>query len=494
MIRTFSRWLAALLCVIPMTVFAYFNSAPPMDVPEPPPLKKGQDNYKAVYTRAGLGQMGEDFFLRLDVGLDLDFGPFGLGLAAPLDVLLVDNDPKSRDDAPGKFIRPGQYDEPSDFLRFIRYLRFGRKGETFYLRLGMLAAETIGHGTIVDNYYNNLDFDHYRFGASFQLNTPQITVESLLGNAINPYLFGGRLGVRPWAFADPKAFMSRLKISASIFTDLKAPRVLQSAPAGYPQGDGLDNDRDNLVDEPGERRLFMDTQRYPVVDRSHNLIITGVDAEMNLIQEEWVDMTPYTDLNFILEHGKGFHGGLLTRFRAGKVLGIDTRLEGRAFDGDYIPSYFDSTYEVQRYQLPGAVTTGDLPKPKAAWLEDLRGAAARLGWYAEAALRFSSFFVIGAGYDDYQGRDNANFMLFAEVPAFDFLEVGAYYYKRRFDDFGEVFDFDSRSLLLGRARLHLGGFSFIEAKYWRVWQTDPMTGQIIPANDWSIGGGLVFSF
>ena len=60
----------------------------------------------------------------------------------------------------------------------------GQPSDPFFLRAGELAASTLGHGTIVNRYYNNVDIDHYHTGIATNLNMEtwgaQVMVNDLL--------------------------------------------------------------------------------------------------------------------------------------------------------------------------------------------------------------------------------------------------------------------------------------------------------------------------
>ena len=103
-----------------------------------------------------LGSIGEDMYITMILATEIDLGKIGIGLQAPLNLRVVDKDPK--DDS---IIRKEDWDEPSEWLRVVRYFRYGHKRDFVYFRIGELREAYIGHATIVNRYYNALDINHF---------------------------------------------------------------------------------------------------------------------------------------------------------------------------------------------------------------------------------------------------------------------------------------------------------------------------------------------
>lgn len=436
------------------------------------------------------GKIDEDWFLFLNARLDIDLGKVGFGVQAPLRFRIVDNDPPDRDDI-DDVLRKEDWDEFSDYLKILRYVRYGRKGDTLHGTFGELRKASIGHGTIVHRYYNNVQVDHHRTGMTLDVNTDYGGFESLAGDLIGTGLYAGRAYLRPWSFVDEQSWWKRIGLGFTLATDLKAPYELEDA-SGAPV-------------------LNVVTQQ-PAVSAENNLrvhsdkraTVFGADIELKLLDLDLLALTPYIDLNHVVDGGTGYHQGVLGRVDI-PVLSIqlEGRLEYRNLDGDYVPAYFDSFYEVQRYGFPfrdknglfGAAPgteVGSVPKRRV--VEVLDRADRLDGIYAEANLDAQGLFTVGGSYDDYEGPLNSNLRLFLDVPALDEFKFTCYYYKHNFDTWREAFSFDERSLFLLEGQYPLGPGLYLVARFWRVWRLDRSSGEYEPVDDISLGINMGFTF
>ena len=115
----------------------------------------------------------------------------------------------------------------------------------------------------------------------------------------------------------------------------------------------------------------------PIVKETRRAQLIGVDLESKIVKTENADLKPYLDYSRLLDIGSptgvgakangggGLTLGMLGRFNAGdvKVHAFRVVVEGRYFDGNYLPGYFDTFYEVQKYQfITGKADPGYQPK------------------------------------------------------------------------------------------------------------------------------------
>jgi hypothetical protein len=398
------------------------------------------------------GMIDGDMFTTVNLGFAMDLGKIGFGLQVPLRIRVADNAEPENEVG----IREEDWDEWTDYLKIIRYIRYGRKGEFLHVMVGDLPGATLGHGTIVSHYYNNIDLDHYKMGFVFDLNTDYGGLETLFNNGFVTNLFGVRGYVRPWSFIDTESYMNNLAVGFSVVSDYAAPYTLVAG---------------EVEDGYG-------------------------DIEFRLLNTSLISMTPYMDLNGILDAGIGYHAGVLTVFHiSGISLDLQTRLEYRYFTGDYIPSYFNSYYEIQKFSYPyhDDVANLDAEAPKRQVLDQL-GDTGLNGYYAELTFRFLELFTIGASYDDYDGLYNSNLRIYLDVPALEVFQFGCYYYKHNFEGASEAFSFDDKSLFLVEARYQITSFLYVLGQYWRIWQLNQEEGTYEAVDDWSVGLGMAYNF
>ncbi|MEL6180918.1 MAG: hypothetical protein AAFS10_18300, partial [Myxococcota bacterium] len=132
----------------------------------------------------GIGQIDEDIFFATTATAAFEFevakaacrgwfpelgseppdacrSPLRLALQLPLRLRLADREPEDND-----LIRAEDWDEVAEFMRVVRLAEYGVPDDPLYVRAGELSGATLGHGTIMNRYYNVIDVDHY------QLSTP----------------------------------------------------------------------------------------------------------------------------------------------------------------------------------------------------------------------------------------------------------------------------------------------------------------------------------
>lgn len=385
---------------------------------------------------AGFGTLSKEFYATVLLATSFSLGPVSIGVQAPLRFKIYDFGQNK-----AYFqLRKEDWDEPGDFLRIVRFAELNRPKDKIYARFGELTGTTLGHGTIVSSYYNSVDIDHYEAGVRFNLNLAPGGVETLLNNIASPRLVGARAYVRPWHFIDRCSVLCRLAIGASAFVDGAAPRTLAGSTV-----DGVDQ----------------------IHAKNRALGVFGVDAEFDAVSNELLDVTPYTDLNFIGGQGAGWHAGVLVGVHP-SVVGAQLRFEFRRMGARYLPGYFDALYEIQRYSYRD-------DKTKLQYLDEGGSGEARSGYYGELVLGFGSALSLMGGYEDYQGPNNSSLQLRLVLPTVAGLKIGAYYLKRNFEGFAEVFR-PQGAMGIFEARYALYPFLALVAQAARQWKVDANGG------------------
>ena len=436
------------------------------------------------------GQIDEDWYTTIHLGFAMDLGKIGFGIQVPLRLRVYDADPEDPSDS---VFREEDWDEWTDYLKIIRFFRFGHKGDFIYVVVGDLPGATIGHGTIVNRYYNNVDLDHYKMGIVADLNTDYGGVETLLNAGFVTNMFAIRGYIRPWSFVDKESYLNNFAVGFTVASDVTAPY--------------------ELFEEGGIQQI---EDGFPKVATEDTATVIGGDIEFKLLDTSLLTLTPYMDLNGIpASGGVGYHAGILSVFHIGGIsMDLQARLEYRYFTGDYIPAYFNSYYEIQKFAYPfqdesglhtGTGERGEAVLPKRRVLEELPDQGLN-GYYAELVFNFLGLFTIGASYDDYDGLYNSNLRIYLDVPALEVFQFGAYYYKHNFEGAEEAFTFDEKSLFLIEARYQITSFLYVVGQYWRIWQLDnnqyksdgttenPKYGKYVPVDDWSVGLGVSYTF
>lgn len=420
----------------------------------------GEDGYLSV---------GAKFGLRLPVpavGCEGDgacWTRFRAGLGVPLRLRMVDRGVEQ-----DGLVREEDWDEATDFLRIVRYVEYGRPSEPIHAKAGELGQAVLGHGTIVDRYFNVITPDHYQLGLQANANSVWGGGSLMIDNLAGPSVAGGRMYVRPWAFVDPEAWLHRVAIGVSLVGDVSAPYRLRRGFDGSP------------VIGPAQR---------PRVNEQRGTAIGGIDLEVTAVDSEVLTLAPYIDGNLHFQLGGGMHTGILGSLRPMDALEVGWKLEYRLLGEGYLPGYVGPLYEIDRFQFLGWQT--ELPAPK------LRAAASRdgggvHGGYGQLTMRLLDWAEVSGGYADHQGEDNASMNLQLKLSPIDRFQLGLFYYKQTFDRFGEIFERDD-ALLVGESRVRIWGPLYAKAAYNRLWQLRE-DGGYEPVDRWSIGVGASMSF
>ena len=264
---------------------------------------------------------GEAYYL-VSLAPEIAFGKFGVGLDLNLHI-----------SSTNQKIRKEDFDETYDYIRIIRYLRYGSKGDEFYIRLGTLDYAKLGHGSILYNYKNSPSVDARKIGTELDVNFGKWGLETVYGDFTAASVLGVRGYTRPLQFTPAKTIpiIGNLEIGATFASDMRS--------------DASDIGVNRSIASPT-------TFRFTSKQNAGSLSIIGLDMGLPLLHSPVVDMTLYYDFVKVLNFGSGMSVGLETNFSGMGLIKIFTKFERRfAQTDEYLPSYFNSFYELDRYSL-----------------------------------------------------------------------------------------------------------------------------------------------
>jgi hypothetical protein len=424
----------------------------------------------AIQTGLGWTQYEEDHFLALNLGTVLDFGPLKLGLHVPLAIRVIDN---GEEDAAR--IRSEDWDEVSEWFRVIRFIEYGdRYTGPFYIRYGELVAASLGHGTIVDAYYNNVDTDHYQGGIQTRFDVGGYGGEILIDNLVSPEIFGLRGFIRPLRDEDNEVEMSdKLGFGVSFVVDRLAPYQIQTR-----------------SDDPNATLIALDDSGVPKADTEFTGIL-GVDAELPLVHTESVQVVPYADINYHLSHGMGFHIGLRNIWVPTEALKMSFRAEYQLLGPGYLPSYISPLYEVERFLYPHERGT-----TKLAWLDAPDVDETAHGWVLDLGASIFDAIQIRGRYQGSGRFSDDSVWVQASLPYLGSIQASATYLKTDASGLSDVFDLDG-AMLIAQARYKLMGPLALQAMFIREWHVvdDADKGEMYETiNNWQAGVVAEFSY
>jgi len=374
---------------------------------------------------------GQEYYL-VNVAPDLAFGKFGVGL--DINLLVGSTDHK---------IRKVGFDSTAyDYLRMIRYLRWGHKGDDVYARIGTLDYAQLGHGFIMYLYNNSPSYDARRLGSEFDLSFGKYGLETVYGD------FGtlGVVGVR--AHVDPLKFttigsvpvLGGMQIGATWAGDLRR----DSKDTGYTLVNGL-----------------------PTTSNTGGIGIVGADIGFPLVRIPTVSSTLYSDYAKILSFGSGEAVGLQTDFSGLGLLNIYTKFERRWTGAEFIANYFDTFYELDRYNLAGTVFSS-----KAQMLEN--ATTAQPGFFGDLTFAILGKLQIRGTYSKLDRVDTSGTLHIGTntgtmIPIF-IVDAG---YDKKFIKSGkDVFTLDQRSLLYASIGYKPYPFMIVSMLY--TWTFEPV--------------------
>lgn len=408
----------------------------------------------------GVEQIGEVFYgaatpqlnyttLVKDRDLSMSFG-------VPIRIELLDRRVDTRFDNVGR-VRSQDWNELKDAARVVRFLKYGGKEQRLYLDVNQFKATSIGHGTHMKRYNPNLDFNVTKVSAELDAFGDYGGGEFYVDSITGPEVMGLLTFVKPLSLIDRENFMMRsFSLGFELFADVNAP---------------LRNRLDESdVDDDGRRfnELQVDQKTFQVDFVPTEVVSYGVSVEMKVYDTDILDYKVYGDWSRI-ESGvptddpsshlyediptrpvdpSGITFGNLFRINSPeKVHALRIRAEYRNYEPNFLPSYFDSLYAVQRVQYPVAANPFDpsvlenrtklqqvLGRPE--------GGDRVNGMYFETSWLVSHYLALAVGLElSDRFADNALFT-HLEIPHIGRWQFLATYQRRNQKKVGDLFAFD----------------------------------------------------
>jgi hypothetical protein len=397
--------------------------------------------YSAADT--GFGFVDEDGFVLIFVEQGFKWEGLEINLSGPFRLRVIDRSPT--DDG---VLREQDWDEASDFMRILRTVSFVREWNEWAIefQLGEQNNLKIGHGALVDAYFNSTQIDMYQGGVFLKGSWTGNGLEFMMNNVIVPEILLGRVFVAPLSWFLKGKWATRLEIGYTLGADISAPYRTQ--------GTG-----------------------------KTSIPVTGGDISFRVIDKKWLVLTPYTEL-MAMDGDLGVHIGLTGSFEASESKGIYLHLRGeyRYVGPDYHPAVFNPFYEYNKwyYDLgaPGQIPTfaDHLANP-----DDL---PARHGGMVEAALEWTDGLRFGARYDT-EGINRRHWVMFRlDVFPWHGYGLSAFYAGQDLLGGTDLFSYDS---LIGiSARGRIWGPLSLFAEFTRRWRHIKDSPRM--ANE--IGGGI----
>lgn len=445
--------------------------------------------------------IGDSYYLHASLEFDLNIpNIIAFGVGTPIDIpAYIPSDGVKL--FPEKFaVRAQDYATWQRGVRVIRYITAGQKESTFYVNASTDTAATIGHGAAIRRYSSNFNIDDSRLLTEVDVKLPFGGFESMVGNLVSPQdMIGALLWFRPM-FAMDNLIARTLSFGLEYAGDLVAPLDISRGASGYPN---LDLATDQMI--PG---------------KTAQVHIPGVSIEAKVVRTANIDVKPYVDFSQMIVstpatrvEGNGVTLGTLGRFGLGPD-GLQSafRIVGelRLFQPNYMPGYFDTFYQVQRWQYitSASIAANATPTKLAvvmcrapdregcpyAGAPGWRGPREIPGFDLEVSYSLLKWIAFTAALT-YAGDNlpgGSDLVLHVEVPTFSWLRFFVSAYRLNLNDASTARNasdwlFGSNTLVISGLRAKLAPVMFVDAQYVRAWILDTTS----PANNFALENEVV---
>lgn len=449
-----------------------------IDPIQPDPSSKAPQAKKPFNMGLGVGSATIDGIIYNQIALrpELSFGKLGLGLDL---VLYVDSEGN---------IRKDEWDEPSDFIDKLLYVRWGQKSDPFWLMWGSLGNVTLGYGGLLKSYSNMMEFPSVRkVGVNTGFGFGNFGTEIFLSDVKDLSSRGGTLmGLRGTYkvsdaipitlglnFVSDLNQFSGLKDSDNdsypdIFDDFPADKSLwndtdkdgiadnnggSKAPDG---GWDIDGDGDNILDTSDDDLKLKPT---PFSLNSNKATATGFAFDLGypIVKSKAFSLEAYAEFNSLTfdkvssdtYNRKDMSGSGMTLpgIRSSLFGFLNISFEYRIKNGYFIPQFFDGSYDLSRIIVETG-ESGTVIKTKDQFIfADSLSNTNTSGMYGSASADLFNFLTFNASYASMKA-DTIEFNSFSallnlnaeNIPK---LSVAQAYYQRNNDK--NPFDFSNPS-------------------------------------------------
>jgi hypothetical protein len=349
-------------------------------------------------------------FYAVHVNPEFAFANMGIGLDLNLEF-----------SSDGK-LRTENFNEFTDYLSIIRYFRYGKKGDPVYFRIGALDYATLGHGSIMYAYNNSPTYDARRVGMELDIDMNQFGFEAVYGNFLQAGVIGVRGYVRPMKFTALGSIpvIGNLEIGATGVSDFNQNAAVT---------------RSNYNSQ---------THSYEPADKG-SVTAVGVDVGLPIIRSSVFNFDLYYDFAKILDYGSGSAAGAILKFHGLGIVDVTAKLERRINQDHYIPSYFNSMYEIERFRMD--TTTGVVTSK----VQQLAAAQTSLGngWYGGLLVKvFGTFDIVGSYQRLDEAPESGILHMSTDISPKDMSFIArAGYDKINIKDEKDLFTLDDRSYL-----------------------------------------------
>ncbi|MEJ2636596.1 MAG: hypothetical protein P8184_15050 [Calditrichia bacterium] len=347
------------------------------------------------------------------------FGKIGIGFYLQL---LMDNNNQFK-------LRKTEYQGGAGVLRAINYVRYGRKYDPFYARVGMLEMATLGNGFLMWNYNNASNYDKRKIGLALDIDFGRFGFESVTSNLGRLELIGGTLYFRPFRFMnDNVPILRNFRIYGTYIYDADVPS-------------------------------------WETNGETDDLSAVGIGADLQYLNTPLLKSAIYYDYGKFVDFGHGQAVGInfvVPEFIG--LFGLAANFEKRFIGDQFIPNYFGPLYELSRELNP-------FDYPDQSRILDLKYAKKTEGYFGQLVGHVIHKVRLIGSYQRLNGIKRSG-ILHLEAQAPDLVPrfvFRGYYDKTGIETFKDFRTLDIRSIATAEVGYRLNRFLVVSTLYRWYW-------------------------
>ncbi len=172
--------------------------------------------------QGGGGRLSEDPVALSRPRLTLTGQQFRLAVSAPLFLKIADEGPVAPTNGAGPVSWTNNFHDGETYASWIEEFQYTSKHGAVQARLGQLRRQTLGHGTLVDNYTASYDPSQPRSGGRFVVSTDTVEAKLITDGLIRPRLIAASITLAPFQI-DNREAEDAFTVSLEVATDMRAP-------------------------------------------------------------------------------------------------------------------------------------------------------------------------------------------------------------------------------------------------------------------------------
>jgi len=416
----------------------------------------------------GYTNIGGESVIGFRLQPDLQIGKLGVGLDIPVQYSITN-----------KKFRTEEFKDGVGLLRMIRFLSWGvKKQDDYYIKVGDLTGSFLGYGMLINNYSNSISIDKRKIGVDLdfcfgkmwgiEVLYSDVNVKSLNLIGIRPYIRPlGLTGIPIIKTFDigVQYVTDRDRTGSMLAGDASSNHNMFIGSAGV-NAEAVDMGV-TLLNMPMIRiqaftsaaRLEKSTSRFFLDSLQRMSSSSGATSEFR------DDVNNY-------KAGYGVSAGLDLKFKfLGNILRLDARAERLWYTNNFIPHFFDVSYEMNKdARIMQAVTAKKMT-----------------GYYGELGLMVLSKIMVTGGLllpDDLGASNPALLRLTLDGSKISkAIVLEGEYVKGGLTSFNDVISLDERSLVSVRAGYRLMKMFCVGVDYNWTWAN--VGGKFSPISYWA---------